>query len=29
MDGAVLAVAYFTAKDQVEPATRTHTVRVF
>ncbi|WP_083928849.1 DUF2914 domain-containing protein [Geopsychrobacter electrodiphilus] len=27
-DGAVLAVAYFTAKDQVEPAPRTHAVRV-
>jgi len=27
-DGAVLDVAYFTAKDQVEPAPRTHTVRV-
>jgi hypothetical protein len=27
-DGAVLAVAYFTAKNQVEPAPRTHTVGV-
>jgi hypothetical protein len=28
-DGAVLAVAYFTAKDQVEPTPRIHTVEVF
>ena len=27
-DGAVLSVAYFTAKDQVEPAPRTHSVSV-
>jgi hypothetical protein len=28
-DGAVLAVAYFTAKEQVEPTPRTHTVELF